>query len=70
MDTNHLPVDSLPAGLSKPALRALHHAGITRIEQITALTEGEIKQLHGVGPHAIKKLREALGVKGLSFKNK
>lgn len=49
----------LPAGLSKPAMRALTGAGYTRLNQFTQLTEAEILRLHGVGPDAIKKLRAA-----------
>lgn len=61
--------NDLPTGLSKPAQRALHNAGITRLEQISKLSEKEIKQLHGIGPNAIKQLRATLETKGLSFKD-
>jgi hypothetical protein len=62
------PQDSdLPAGLSQPALRALHGAGYYRLEQLTALKEAEVKRLHGIGPKALDQLRSALADKGLSF---
>ena len=60
----------LPAGLAKPAQRALAGAGYSQLEQLTAVSEGEIKQLHGIGPNAIEQLRQALAAKGLSFANK
>jgi hypothetical protein len=59
----------LPAKLGAPAERALAGAGIKNLKQLTKFTETEIKQLHGVGPNAIGKLREALAERGLSFKN-
>jgi len=58
------------SGLSKlaaPAQRALASAGIQRLEQLTKFTEAEIKHLHGMGPNALGKLRQALADKGLSF---
>ena len=57
----------LPIDLSRPAQRALDAAGYLRLEQLTRVSETEIKQLHGIGPNAIKKLRSALDAKGLSF---
>ena len=58
-----------PTGMGAPAQRALAGAGYSRLEQLTKVTEAEIKKLHGVGPHAINKLRTALEAKGLSFAN-
>ena len=52
---------------SAPALRALHGAGYTYLEQLTDVTEKELSQLHGMGPKALGILREALASKGLSF---
>jgi hypothetical protein len=60
----------LPPKLGAPAERALAGAGIKNLKQLTKFSEAEIKQLHGVGPNAIGKLREALADKGLSFKEK
>jgi len=57
----------LPIGLSAPARRALVGAGYSRLEQLSRLSEAELKKLHGVGPHAINLLRRALDAKGLSF---
>jgi hypothetical protein len=57
----------LPAKLGAPAERALSNAGIKNLKQLTKFSETEIKNLHGVGPNAIGKLRQALSDQGLSF---
>ena len=57
----------LPVGLAQPARRALVQAGYTRLEQLTRISEAEVKKLHGIGPNALDKLRQALAAKGLSF---
>lgn len=67
MDTFALRRD-FPPGVAEPALRALAAAGYTRLEQLTAVTEAELAKLHGVGPKAIRLLREALTAKGLTFR--
>ena len=56
-----------PAGLSAPALRALAGVGYTRLEQLSRVSEADIKRLHGMGPKGIRLLRQALEAKGLSF---
>lgn len=53
--------------LAAPAQRALAQAGISHLEQLTKMREAELKQLHGIGPNAIKQLRNALAAKGMSF---
>lgn len=57
----------LPVGLSAPALRALNGAGYKRLDQLTRVSEAELKKLHGLGPRGIDLLRIALNTKGLSF---
>jgi hypothetical protein len=61
------PTTDLPK-LAAPALRALNGAGITTLDQLTAFTEAEIKNLHGMGPNALSKLKAAMQTRGLSFK--
>ena len=58
------PERDLPAGLSKPALRAFSAAGYTHLDQFTAITEADLRKLHGVGPKAIELIREALKARG------
>ena len=53
--------------LAAPARRALAGAGIQRLEQLTRFSEEQLKQLHGIGPNALKQLHQALRAKGLSF---
>ena len=60
-------MDDLPARLAAPARRALAEAGYARLEQLTHVTEAELGQLHGMGPKALRLLREALGVTGRGF---
>lgn len=62
----------LPAGtklprIGAPATRALRNAGITTLEQVAELTEAELAALHGVGPIAVDRLRDALAERGLAF---
>jgi len=54
--------------LAAPGQRALTSAGITRLVQLTQITEAELFQLHGMGKNAASMLREALNMNGLSFR--
>jgi len=56
--------------IGAPAQRALASVGITRLEQLTKLTEAELLQLHGMGKKAVSALREALALHGLSFRKR
>ncbi|MGQ0602213.1 MAG: DNA-binding protein [Anaerolineales bacterium] len=56
--------------LAAPAQRALAGAGYRRLEQLTKVSEAELKQLHGIGPNALDQLRRAMRAKGLSFVGK
>jgi len=62
--------EDLPDNLGQPANRALAGAGISKLAHLAKFTEAEIKNLHGVGPTAITKLKSALSNKGLSFADK
>jgi hypothetical protein len=53
--------------LGAPATRALTAHGVTRLEQLTAMTLGEVGALHGVGPHALRILQEAMADASLTF---
>ncbi|MCW2835399.1 MAG: hypothetical protein JWN68_3352 [Nocardioides sp.] len=53
--------------IGAPATRALRAAGITTLEQLAELTEAELGGMHGVGPIAIDRLRQALAERGLGF---
>jgi len=56
------------ANIGAPATRALTHEGYTTLKQLTKVSEAELAQLHGVGPRAIRILKEALKARGWSFK--
>jgi hypothetical protein len=58
---------NLPAGLAKPAQRALAAAGYMSLDQLTHVSEAELGRLHGMGPRAMEQLRQALAAEGLSF---
>ncbi|MEO6063861.1 MAG: DNA-binding protein [Thermoflexales bacterium] len=57
----------IPAGIGKPALRALTAAGYTRLDQLARVRADDLLKLHGVGPKALRVLRAALETRGLSF---
>lgn len=52
---------------SEPAARALANAGYRSLEDLTRVTEADVLRLHGMGPKAVRILREAMTEKGLSF---
>lgn len=52
---------------SAPAQRALDSIGVASLEDLTRHTEKEVLALHGMGPKAIRILREAMSAHGLGF---
>jgi hypothetical protein len=52
--------EAFPKGVPQPAIRALVGAGYTRLEQLAGASEAELLKLHGVGPKAIRVVRQAL----------
>lgn len=57
-------VGDLPRGIGRPATQALTSAGITTLAQVAELTEAELLAMHGVGPKAVRILRETIGGTG------
>lgn len=53
--------------LAAPARRALASAGYTDLERLATAREKDVAALHGMGPNALKTLRQALHEHGLSF---
>jgi len=53
----------IPAGIGKPALRALAAAGIKSLEDVARTSEDDLLELHGVGPRAIEILKAALNTR-------
>lgn len=58
---------ALPRSIGAPATRALREAGVTSLEQVAAHTATELAGLHGVGPIAITRLRDAMADVGLAY---
>ena len=50
-----------------PATRALRQAGVTTLEQVASCSAEQLAAMHGVGPIAISRLREALAEQGTTF---
>lgn len=65
--SDHTSAKSLP-NIGAPATRALGSAGVSRLEDLTNWTEGDLLALHGMGPKAIRILREHLADHCLHFK--
>jgi hypothetical protein len=59
--------DEWPLHYDNPARQALREMGITQLTQLTRFKEAELLRLHGVGPKAIRLLRESLAQRGLAF---
>lgn len=53
--------------IGRPATNALAHIGYHRLDQVATMSERELRAIHGVGPKAIRILREALAERGMSF---
>jgi predicted flap endonuclease-1-like 5' DNA nuclease len=61
--TNDAPLPQIGA----PATRALAAHGITRLADLPQHRSQDLLALHGVGPRAVRLLREALAEQGMSF---
>lgn len=66
-DKQDPPESDFPPKLAQPAIRALHQAGYFRLEQLSKISEADLKKLHGMGPKALDQLRQALAANNLSF---
>ena len=59
----------LPDGMGSVAPRSLALAGYTDLCQCSTATARELLAIHGVGPKAIRILREAMTAEGLAFRD-
>jgi hypothetical protein len=57
----------LPRTIGAPATRALAGQGITSLEQLDDWTVARLSALHGVGPIAVDRLREAQSERGIEL---
>lgn len=54
------PEGDLPTAIGNPARRALIAEGYVRMEQLAQIGDKDLLKLHGVGPKALRVLRQAL----------
>jgi len=59
---------TLPS-IGKPATNALNQLEIFHLEQLADLDEKNLSKIHGIGPKAVKILKEAMTEKALKFKD-
>ncbi len=62
-------VDTPLPKTSQPAQRALEAVGVYTLEDLSGWTERNVLALHGMGPKAIRILREAMAERGLAFRS-
>ncbi|MBJ3786867.1 DNA-directed RNA polymerase subunit alpha C-terminal domain-containing protein [Devosia sediminis] len=53
--------------LSRPAHRALEHAGIVTFADLTRWTRKDVADLHGIGPKSFIELDPAMAERGLGY---
>lgn len=59
--------DDLPK-IGAPVTRALASVGVTSLDQVAEWSEADLLALHGVGPKAVRILKESLSARGMTFK--
>ena len=59
----------LPRSIGRPATDALTLAGYDLLERLDGASAKELLRLHGVGPSAIARLREALAATGRALRD-
>lgn len=58
-----------PRSIGTVAPRELAAHGITTYAELAARTEHEVLAIHGVGPKAVRLLRDELAQRGLGFRD-
>jgi hypothetical protein len=56
-----------PKGIGSPATRALKQAGYDDLTQLADVPVAELRRLHGVGPKALRLIKEALEQRGMAL---
>lgn len=54
--------------LAAPAQRALAGAKLKSLDDLARLTEAELAALHGMGPNALARLKDAMKAAGIAFR--
>lgn len=67
LESGNTETSDLPSSLSNPSLNAMALVGITRLEQLSQITEKDLLALHGVGPKTIRILAPVMAERGISF---
>ncbi len=62
-DATHPNAAAFPP-IGGPALQALATAGIRSLSALAQWSEGDLLQLHGMGPKGVRLLKEALAAQG------
>lgn len=62
------PKQGFLAELAAPARRALAGAGLTTLARLAKKSEHEVRELHGMGPNALSRLRVLLRKEGFRFR--
>lgn len=66
--TDEIPATEFTRRIGKVANRGLAVNGYTTYEQLTRVTTKELLAIHGVGPKAVRILKEELTALGLRLK--
>ncbi|TCC86479.1 hypothetical protein EZ428_23730 [Pedobacter frigiditerrae] len=66
-EEEHKPSSGFLAEIAAPARRALASKNISTLLELAKFTENEIAALHGMGPNAMGRLKDALNKDGLTF---
>jgi predicted flap endonuclease-1-like 5' DNA nuclease len=53
--------------MGAPATRALQAAGLHDLDAVAGVRPDDLLALHGVGPRAVRVLREALAARGVDW---
>lgn len=67
-ESTHPNQAAFPKGISGPALRALHGAGVRSLRDLTRWAEADLGRLHGMGPKALDLLKAAMDDEKLTFR--
>lgn len=62
------PVGDLPDGIGKTAARELQSAGLDTLHKVAGRSEKELLAIHGVGPKAVRILRETLAERDIALR--
>nr|WP_295925559.1 RNA polymerase alpha subunit C-terminal domain-containing protein [uncultured Dyadobacter sp.] len=66
-ESERKPKEGFMLLISAPARRALENNGVHTLAELARKTEKQVLAYHGMGPNAVRKLKEVLIENGLSF---